>query len=154
MRSIEVLRQAVVLCALITVLLSPTTCRSEVINPHLDEHSCQSCHSRVPDPQDIQAGEFFLLGPSIDETCGQCHVAFVDQDGHGSYGHPTGMKITDPRVLPLSLPLNQGFITCKTCHHCIAAERGYTFALLRLADSAHSLDKQRTELCRDCHKGY
>lgn len=136
------------------LLLLPVGGHANDINPHLGEDSCQACHSKVPSPLEVEAGEYFLLKDSIDETCGQCHKLYIGQDSHTSTGHPTGIKMALSQDQPFSLPLNDGYITCKTCHRCIADISGPTFAMLRISNTFDSSDEERSELCRQCHKGY
>lgn len=136
------------------LLLLPTTVWAADINPHLDDNFCLACHSKVPTRLEAQSGHSFLLGDTIDETCGLCHRVLVDQSRHTLTGHPTGIKTATAQSPPSTLPLSDGYITCKTCHRCIADGTGPTFAMLRTGQSGLSMDEERTALCRQCHQGY
>lgn len=139
--------------ALWALLLLPGTTRANGINPHFGEGGCLACHSKTPSTLEAQAGQYFLLRESIEETCGICHELSNGQGSHTITSHPTGIRLTRAQSQPSTLPLSAGYITCKTCHHCIARETDPTFALLRISING-PLDDERTELCKQCHEGY
>lgn len=148
---IMILRKVMARTALLIPLLWPAITLANGVNPHLGEDSCQSCHTKVPSTLEVQSGTYFLQQNTIEETCGMCHP---EAGFHTSMGHPTGIQMTVSQDQPLTLPLKDGKITCKTCHHCIANDTTPTFAMLRIINRDQSFDEELTRLCRECHIGY
>ena len=139
-----------VLAAAFLLAASPDS--RAVLNPHIQPESCESCHTKVPTAAEGSAGDFFLLKPSIDDTCLVCHEKTCCKVGTlHHFEHPSNIDQWDATRFkaPKTLKLYSGFITCTTCHvHSIP--EGESFKMVRLAQR----DGMRIEwvrLCRDCH---
>ena len=128
-----------------------------VFNPHIEPASCPSCHTKVPTAEQVQAGDFFLIKDSIDDTCHICHEYSCCKPGslHAkNRNHPSNINTWDRKLFraPKTLPLHDGYITCNTCHF-HRADAGAGFKLVRIV----KIDGKKidwTDLCVDCHVGY
>jgi hypothetical protein len=128
---------------------------SGVLNPHVEPASCPSCHTKVPTVEEGQAGEYFLIKDTIDDTCHVCHEKTCCKPGslHG-VNHPSNIDTWDRAKFrtPKTLPLYGGYITCDTCHLHRAAQ-GSTYKLVRIV-TVDGLKIDWTALCHDCHLDY
>lgn len=126
-----------------------------VLNPHVEPASCPSCHTKTPTAAEGQAGDYFLIKETIDDTCHVCHEKTCCKPGslHG-VNHPSNIDRWDRTRFrePKTLPLFAGYITCDTCHFHRQAQAS-TYKLIRIV----LVDGKRidwTALCVDCHLGY
>ncbi len=144
-------------CMLVAALIL-TASRGDslgVVNPHIQNDSCGSCHARIPTESDGRVGDYFLLKDTIDDTCHICHENSCCKPGslHGS-NHPSNIDKWDRKLFrrPKTLPLHNGFITCNTCHLHSRPDNP-SFKMVRIV----KIDGKKidwTDLCTDCHVGY
>jgi len=147
-------------CLVVWLALVAGPAASAVTDPHLDTSdgsSCLFCH--FPGFQSAAPGEETLLEPTIDAVCLTCHVKtecctigqkHVDPLFIG-YSHPSDLDGADIRSTsrPKTLPLQNGRMTCNTCHFHRRPE-GRDYKLVRLVDyTANGVEW--TRLCQDCH---
>lgn len=131
---------------------APRAESSQSINPHLKPEACDSCHVRVPTKEEGAAGNYSLLKESIDATCHVCHKKMCcDLNSLHSFNHRSDFKDWDPAKYqaPKTLPLQDGHITCATCHFHSEPE-GDSYKMVRLV----TRNRTRIEwslLCKDCH---
>lgn len=131
-----------------------------VANPHIDSSdnsSCLSCH--VPGFEAARPGEYTMLEATIDAVCLTCHVktecCLVGQkhmDGlFIGRSHASDLDAADIRreFRPKTLPLQDGRMTCNTCHYHRRPE-GRDYKLVRLVDFTPE-GVAWTRLCLDCH---
>jgi predicted CXXCH cytochrome family protein len=155
----EDVRSRFALVAALVVLFGAGTARAAT-NPHIDtadNSSCLFCHREGFEAADD--GEPTLLKDSIDELCLTCHVKteccaagqkHMD-DLFIGYSHPSDLGGGDisERSVPKTLPLQDGRMTCNTCHY-HRRPAGRDYKLVRLVDfSGDSVSWSR--LCQDCH---
>lgn len=135
---------------LIGLLLVLASTSGSIINPHIKPEPCDSCHTKIPSPED---NELFLLKDSIDETCHVCHEKTCCKPGslHGS-NHPSNIRDWDWKVMkrPKTLPLFDGYITCSTCHMHSKPE-GKSYKMVRIV-KVNDTGVNWTGLCIDCHQ--
>ena len=143
--------------ALVLVAAPPT---SAVTNPHVDStdnSSCLFCH--VQGFETALEGEYTLVEERIDAVCLRCHTktqcCAVGQkhmdDLFIGNSHPSDLEASDMRreSRPKSLPLQDGRMTCNTCHlHRRPAVRSYK--LVRLVEFTDT-GVDWAPLCLDCH---
>ena len=99
--------------------LHPVEQEAELVRPskpakiptefHYTGKYCTECHEQIPK----RGGERFLkFGGDYNLLC-RCHLKTPD-----SYIHPTAIKPSDEKKtkIPSDLPLEDGKITCLTCH--------------------------------------
>ncbi|MEW6519350.1 MAG: cytochrome c3 family protein [Thermodesulfobacteriota bacterium] len=81
---------------------------SRNINPHWKNMMCISCHKGTP-----SKGNPNLLGSGdLNELCNRCHKSeFARADIH-----PVGLAPSKQVKLPTDMPLQDGKLTCETCH--------------------------------------
>jgi len=133
----------------------PLTAAAALVNPHVMPEPCLSCHTKVPDRAETEAGRYFLIKPGIDDTCKTCHECCRVGMLHREMNHPSDSAEWDRSRFqkPKSLPLHDGKITCNTCHlH--RASASPTVHLLRKVRVGDRFGTDWSELCRDCHVGY
>lgn len=143
---------ALAAAALALLLRAPA---AAVIDPHHDADSCLSCHPQAPPPgaRDVE----FLAG-DIDETCLVCHrnECCTIARPHEST-HPSGISHWDKRRFgePERLPLQDGQITCVTCHFWRRDNNPLAedYKLLRIVRILPTR-VDWTLLCQDCHEDY
>jgi hypothetical protein len=122
--------------------------RSVRIDPHWKGTFCLTCHDE--EPKEGEAPTFLLDGDII-MVCNRCHKS----DEATSDIHPVGMTVkeTDAMTIPEEFPLQDGVLTCSTCHDLkmqaavndIERERNSLF----LRGGPY---ESRTQLCIKCHK--
>ncbi len=151
----------------ISVLLSSAlpSYAVETVDPHDTRITdCTDCHTRDIYTEDCHQGDgFCLVAQSVDDLCLRCHMkeecCRLGQDHQaqlflGERSHPSDVALrdVDPAHLPRTLPIQDGRITCRTCHlHSRAEETDYK--MLRLVK--WNADKpDMTVLCHDCHEEY
>lgn len=129
-----------------------------VTNPHVDgDSSCLSCH--VQGFETANEYDYSLRGESVDSVCLRCHekaeCCTVGQKhmeiGFIGISHPSDLdaRKIQRASLPKTLPLQDGKMTCNTCHfHRRPAGRDYK--LVRLVTFTDT-GAQWTRLCQDCH---
>jgi hypothetical protein len=142
-----------VLPILLLPLVPSVRAAGSVINPHIKPGRCESCHAKVPTKEDEAAGNLNLLKDTIDDTCHMCHPKVCcDLNALHTFNHPSGFDHWDKTRFrsPKTLPLQNGFITCNTCHfHSIPD--GPSYKMVRIVHR----DGEKIEwspLCRDCHE--
>lgn len=123
-----------------------------LLNPHVKPETCESCHTRVPTKEEGAAGNYFLLKESIDATCHLCHRKMCcDFTSLHSFNHKSNFNDWDSKKYkaPKTLPLQNGLITCNTCHfHSELADPD--MKMVRLARRTASRIEW-VDLCKDCH---
>ncbi|WP_169311140.1 cytochrome c3 family protein [Thermodesulfatator indicus] len=80
---------------------------SRSINPHWKKLFCKNCHSNQPSPNRAP-----LKNKNFNQLCQRCHN---DQFARADI-HPVGIKPKKIKV-PKFLPLQDGLLTCETCHN-------------------------------------
>lgn len=139
------------------ILFSFTASAFGLLNPHIKPEPCDSCHRKVPTEEEGQAGDFFLLKDTIDDTCHICHEYSCCKPGslHApNRNHPSNIDRWDRTKFrrPKTLPLFNGYITCSTCHvH--SKPVGPSYKLVRIVQ-VDGLKIDWTALCTDCHVDY
>lgn len=125
---------------------------SSLFNPHVKPETCGSCHARVPTKEEGDAGNYFLLKESIDATCHLCHRKMCcDFTSLHSFNHKSNFEDWDTKKYraPKTLPLQNGLITCATCHfHSELPDPD--MKMVRLARRTASRIEW-IDLCKDCH---
>ncbi len=82
--------------------------QSRSIDPHWNDLHCQSCHERQPAKGDAPLQE---NGDAI-ALCNRCHATpYARADIH-----PVGIKPSSAVRIPAGMPLEDGKLTCLTCH--------------------------------------
>ncbi len=121
---------------------------------------CTVCHLELV-PELVDGGSTSLVRApensderpyaSAEETCLSCHDGTVLDSRKNvwvRHGHPTGMEPSKDMVIPEELPLEDGTITCRTCHsaHTLggAGAQHRDALMLRVAEMPG-------ELCMACH---
>lgn len=85
------------------------TMDKRIINPHSNQPLCLSCHSSTP----VKGQPNLAEGGDINALCNRCHAT----GGARKDIHPVGI-IPSKRVrIPPDMPLQNGLLTCETCHH-------------------------------------
>lgn len=78
------------------------------VNPHWSSYLCLSCHKDKP-----KSGEPNLLGDGdINAVCNRCHKSKYAR----AEIHPVGIKPSKLISIPEDFPLQNGKLTCETCH--------------------------------------
>ena len=126
-----------------------------VMNPHVEPATCSSCHTKVPTDEEGQAGDYFLIKETIDDTCEVCHPYTCCDIGslhEKEHNHPSNIRTWNRNSGPRTLPVFSGYITCATCHFHRAAQ-GNDYKLVRIV----KIDENKIDwsgLCHDCHEDY
>ncbi len=81
--------------------------RSRSINPHWTGVFCGSCHKEKP-----KKGQPNLRNDDINKVCQRCH----DNKFAKADIHPVGMKPSPYVHIPPDFPLQNGRVSCETCH--------------------------------------
>jgi hypothetical protein len=127
------------------------------MNPHADPDACGSCHNtRPPTKEEGAAGEYRLLGGSIDATCHICHTKMCcEVNALHRFDHPSDVNRWDTAKFrkPKSLPLFDGYITCSTCHRHEVTKDDPKCAMVRICNRTLSRIEW-IDLCKDCHTQY
>jgi nitrate/TMAO reductase-like tetraheme cytochrome c subunit len=137
---------------------------AEVVDPHdtAQPKFCLNCHTEDVYAKNCNENEgYCLLAGSVDGLCLTCHIKeecckpgleHYKKLHLGMRNHPTDVAGSDipSAYRPSTLPLQQGRITCRTCHlHTRAATGDYK--MLRLVKKTNQ-GVDWTVLCHDCHK--
>ncbi len=116
----------------------------EPVNPHWTDKHCTECHVKAEKP------DLLFEGDSV-QMCNRCHAeSFARTDIH-----PVGVKPTADmqKIMPDTWPLENGAITCITCHDVLvqmkenAAQRLLNPSFLRGAPY-----EQISSFCFSCHQ--
>lgn len=110
-------------------------------NIHYTGKYCNECHEKIPAP----GGERYLKsGGGYGYLC-RCHGT-----SHDAYIHPFNMiPTTDKKErMPSDFPLENGRVTCLTCHDIYLQCQKSLFARNSLRGSPYS---KRTDFCYKCH---
>lgn len=141
---------------LVFMLFPDTGYSAEMLNPH-QGRNCGSCHVGEPSMGPDNQMDYRFLAEDIDPTCMICHVEKCCSIGEEHLSHPSAIDTWDQSRygVPKDLPLQDGHITCVTCHfwrrELNTAPDDYK--LVRMVTiTTRSIDW--TNLCKDCHKGY
>ena len=108
---------------------------------HYTGKYCKECHAQTPK----KGGERFLkFGGDYNLLC-RCHLKTPD-----SYIHPTGIKPSDEKKtkIPSDLPLEDGKVTCLTCHDLYRQCQEQTFDKISLRGLPY---RKATDFCFKCH---
>ncbi|MBI5207609.1 MAG: hypothetical protein HY934_07440 [Candidatus Firestonebacteria bacterium] len=111
------------------------------VNPHFSKSHCTSCHLSNPtdkDDKETIKRNFKYKGNFI-ALCNSCH-------GSSSNIHPVDVTPPPTMKVPADLPLNDGKVTCITCHDAGFSNRGVKY-LIRGGDVMTEI----TDLCFRCH---
>jgi hypothetical protein len=86
-------------------------------NPHGDSGLCSSCHTPA-----VGGRETLRFGGNVSKLCRSCH----DGRHAGREVHVTGWKPSEAMAqrIPPKLPLEEGVLTCLSCHDVTPACRG------------------------------
>jgi hypothetical protein len=119
--------------------------KSRSIDPHWNDLHCLSCHEQEPIKGDAPLRE---KGNS-NALCNRCHAsAYARSDIH-----PVGIKPSQHIRIPNDMPLEDGLLTCTTCHDsllqtaCLKKENMAETNILFLRGK----QKSRTSFCFLCH---
>ena len=82
--------------------------KSRAIDPHWNNYHCLSCHVREPVKSDAPLQE----NGDINALCNRCHSSEYAR----SDIHPVGIKPSQLIRVPAGMPLQDGILTCATCH--------------------------------------
>jgi predicted CXXCH cytochrome family protein len=138
----------------------------KTISPHYVDSACAVCHTYFS-VTCVEADCFSCHPPDVAEIwsqlkaseldlCTSCHEQEGDVEVQNAEGvlvsvdlgnsHPFGL-VPSEKSMPAALPLNDGKVTCQTCHdvHLSNLESH----MLRLGTGT-----DYTPLCLDCHQGY
>lgn len=115
----------------------------DAVNPHWTGTHCRECHT------DEQGGELRFRGDSI-QICNRCHAT----QAASSEPHPVGVILPEAmkRQTTHRWPLQEGKITCLTCHDALPQmydkpfEQFFNSSFLRIRPAA-----SQDELCFSCH---
>lgn len=119
--------------------------KSRAINPHWNDYQCLSCHQRQPTKGDVS----LLEEGDINAMCNRCH----ESEYATSDIHPVGISPSDQVRIPDFMPLENGRITCTTCHDskqqagCVKKEMIDEVNVLFLRGK----QKSRNSFCFLCH---
>jgi hypothetical protein len=120
---------------------------SNTTDIHFSAKYCTECHVEVPPKK---GPKFLKYGGDYKRLC-RCHY-----DASGNYVHPVDLKPSAymaPRI-PRSLPLQDGKVTCDTCHDIFVQchDKPNEKIFLKENDFLRGAPYQnRTELCFKCH---
>ena len=113
-------------------------------NIHNNGYYCTECHRHKPTGD----GDKFLLYNDYSLTC-RCHGYTTKK-----YTHPIGCKLSAEKkeMVPADFPLEEGMITCNTCHAIVMQCRdsqnpGVQIENFLRVDSSQT----RTAICYACH---
>lgn len=112
------------------------------LNLHYTGKYCDQCHDKKPS----EGGPAFLkFGGDYGKLCGHCHDNTL-----GSYLHPVDIVPSDEKKakMPGELPLNNGKVTCSTCHDLFLQCRESPSKLSSLRGAPYA---KRTDFCFKCH---
>lgn len=119
--------------------------KSRAINPHWNDYLCLSCHERQPVKDNAPLRE----NGNINALCNWCHASeYARADIH-----PVDIKPSAQIQVPDDMPLQDGVVTCSTCHDSLMQVRSVEhhnkaeinrFFLRRIV-------KSRTSFCFFCH---
>ena len=136
-----------------------------LVNPHDpdDPDRCRSCHADEIQGVKTVGYDPYLLKDSVDEVCLICHkkrdCCIIGQEHLeklviGKHTHPSDLssRKVSRENLPKTLPLQDGKITCNTCHSHDRKESN-EYKLLRLV-VVNRTGVDWTPLCADCHDTY
>lgn len=112
------------------------TQKVERVNPHV-AMGCESCHGAARVVKDT-AGKVPFANGGIKEACYGCHDS-------SSNIHPVGQ--TPSMKVPEGLPLDNGHVSCGTCHDMHMA-RTKNYLLRGFNEGRYTT---RPDLCMDCH---
>ncbi len=119
---------------------------SRSLNPHWCSVLCISCHVQSVPTSDKSV---LVRNGDTNGTCNRCH--------HSEFArteiHPVGIIPSEKINVPPEMPLDNGKLTCKTCHQCSLQKSALT------ADSEMRRNRNflrhnalsRTEFCFLCH---
>ncbi len=143
-----------ILCLVsILALAAAAASARAVANPHVEPAACPSCHTKTPTAAEGDAGNYYLVKDTIDDTCQVCHpYGCCTVDSLPGNNHPSNINSWDRHLFtkPKTLPLFDGYITCDTCHFYREAQ-GSPFRLVRIV----KVEGDRIDwegLCVDCHQ--
>ena len=150
-----------------SLALSPARAADTTVpNPHDTTRPgyCLDCHTEEVYSKDCDAPEgFCLLADSVDALCLLCHLkedcCRTGQEHQarlylGAHSHVSGVEVRDVerRFRPTTLPVQDGVITCRTCHLHNRPQSG-DYKMLRIVKTGGS-KVDWSGLFADCHADY
>ncbi len=118
---------------------------SKDTNVHYSGKYCTECHEKIPK----EGGDKFLkFGGDYTELC-KCHGYTP-----GAYIHPVDIVPSDEKkgVIPDDLPLQDGKLTCTTCHDIyLQCQKNQRYKVLNRRFLRGAPYISRTTLCFRCH---
>lgn len=90
--------------------------QSNHVNPHWRNIMCQTCHEGRPE----KGKPRLLFGGDVNSLCNRCH----NNEFARTIIHPVGVAPTSSVKIPSQMPLEEGKITCRTCHNSSLQESG------------------------------
>ncbi len=145
------------------MILSGSLKTAAITNPHQDaddKSTCLFCHVKAFETAEAGKRGSTLLEDTIDAVCLRCHVktecCTIGQKHMGGlfigYSHPSDLETSKIRkeFLPKTLPLQDGKMTCNTCHF-HRRQAGRDYKLVRLVVFKDT-GVEWTNLCVDCHQ--
>jgi len=134
-----------------------------LVNPHDpdDPDRCRSCHTAGIHDRKAGDYDYYLLADSVDDVCLVCHKKsdccllgqeHLDRLAIGEHTHPSDLasSAVARENRPHTLPLQDGRITCNTCHGHDRDESN-NYKLLRIVEVSRA-GVNWDRLCADCHR--
>ncbi len=118
---------------------------SKKVNPHWKNVMCISCHEGEPTKGDPHLKE----GGDVIRICYRCHAFKYSR----SDIHPVNCSPSRKVALPEDMPLNNGRLTCATCHDSSLQEGGERAGSARKSNPKFLRGgfSNRGEFCARCH---
>ncbi|MBI4843231.1 MAG: hypothetical protein HY809_02760 [Nitrospirae bacterium] len=114
-------------------------------NIHFAGKYCEECHSQTPEKG---KDKYLKYGNDYGRTC-RCH-----EYTPGTYIHPVFIKLSDEKKskIPDNFPLDNGEITCLTCHDIyLQCQDRVVLKLFNRLFLRGGPYLQRTDICFNCH---
>lgn len=113
-------------------------------NVHNNDNYCLECHEK----NEAENGKLFLRFDDYSLTC-RCHGYNPE-----NYAHPLGVELSERkrRTVPPDFPLEDGKITCNTCHDItMQCESGCDTLGINRNFLRINSSQNRTAICYSCH---
>jgi hypothetical protein len=118
---------------------------SRSLNPHWNDYLCLSCHQEKP----VRGNAPLRMGGDRNLVCNRCH--------HSEYArpdiHPVDVKPSQHIRIPEDMPLQDGKISCETCHDSLLqmGSRRKGILLRKNPDFLRKTQMSRNSYCFLCH---
>jgi predicted CXXCH cytochrome family protein len=144
------------LLAMVGTLVGGAFCRAQVATPPANGgKDCAVCHLEWVPSFKHAKGIVLLETPASDvvadaDTCLGCHDGSVADSRRSvwiEHGHRTGIKPAKGMTVPAELPLDQGKLSCRTCHTAHASGFNESLKDAVFLRVKNELD----QMCKMCH---